>query len=110
MEIEIWNDNGDLERVAMKKSKYQSLSLDLLECYQQAEPPFERSKKTKNPEYFRLKKEGRFVGFKRVVTEFMPAGHSSWQLEPIEHNPEETQKLSEPAMGIGAMKRERITC
>lgn len=63
----------------------------------------------KNPEYFRLIKGGRFVGFKRIITEFLPAGRNIWQLDRIEHDPEETQKLSTPAVGIGAMKRARIT-
>ena len=63
----------------------------------------------RNPEYFRLNKGGRFVGFKRVVTEFLPAGRSMWQLERIEHDPEETERLSRPAVGINSMKRARIT-
>lgn len=63
----------------------------------------------KNPEYFRLMKDEKFVGFKRVVTEFLPASHTTWQLDPVEHDPEDTQKLSRPAMGIETLKRERIT-
>lgn len=62
----------------------------------------------KNPEYFRLIKNGRFAGFKRVVTEYLPASHSTWQLDEIEHDPEDTQKLSRPAMGIETLNRERI--
>lgn len=62
-----------------------------------------------NPEYFRLMKDGRFAGFKRVVTEYLPAGHSTWQLAQVEHNPSETQKLSRPALGIECLKRERIS-
>lgn len=65
--------------------------------------------KMKNPEYFRLLKNGQFVGFKRVVTEYLPASHSTWQLDMIEHDPKETQRLSKPAMGIESLKRERIT-
>lgn len=63
----------------------------------------------KNIVYFRLIKDEKFVGFKRVVTEFLPAGQKIWQLDPIEHNPEGTQKLSRPAMGIENLKREGIT-
>lgn len=62
----------------------------------------------KNPEYFRLFKNGRFVGFKRIVTEYLPAGHSTWQFDRLEHEPEETQKLSRPAAGIETMKRQKF--
>ena len=61
------------------------------------------------PEYFRLTKDGSFVGFKRVVTEYLPAGHSTWQLRRLDHDPAETQKLGKPALGIECMKRERIS-
>jgi len=63
----------------------------------------------RNPEYFRLVKNEGFVGFKRVITEYLPAGHSRWQLAPIDHDQEDTKKLSRPAMGIVSLKRERIT-
>ena len=63
----------------------------------------------KNPEYFRLMKNGLFVGFKRVITEFLPASHNVWQLDLLEHDPKDTQKLSSPAIGIETLKRERIT-
>ena len=59
-----------------------------------------------NPGYFRLVKNGRFVGFKRIITEFLPAGHSMWGLDELEHD--EAQKLSRPATGIATLKRERI--
>lgn len=62
----------------------------------------------KNPVYFRLIKDGHFVGFKRIVTEFLPASCTKWQLEPLEHDPEDSQILSKPAMGIVILKRERI--
>jgi len=63
----------------------------------------------KNPEYFRLVKDGRFVGFKRIVIEYLPASHTTWQLDQIEHDSEDTQKLSRPALGIETLKREGIT-
>ena len=75
----------------------------------QAKPLFGRTKNMKNIEYFRLIKDGCFVGFKRIVTEYLPPGHSSWQLAQVDHDPEETQKLSKPAMGIENLKRERIS-
>jgi len=63
----------------------------------------------KNPEYSRLMKDGRFMDFKRVVTEYLPASQTTWQLDQIDHNPDETQKLSQPAGGIENLKRESIT-
>lgn len=60
----------------------------------------------KNPEYFRLSKDGRFVGFKRIVTEYLAAGHSKWMINEIEND--EAQKLSRPATGIERLKRESI--
>jgi len=62
----------------------------------------------KNPEYFRLFKNDRFVGFKRVVTEFLPAAAARWQLDPMDHDEKETQRLSRPAMGIETLGREKI--
>ena len=62
-----------------------------------------------NPVYYRLMGEkGNFVGFKRIVTEYLTAGHSRWQLSEIPHDPVKTQKLSKPAMGTATMKREKI--
>lgn len=62
----------------------------------------------KNPVYFRLMLDGRFIGFKRIVTEYLPASHTRWQLAPLEHNPDEMQKLSTPAFGIQTLKREKL--
>lgn len=62
----------------------------------------------RNPEYFRLVKSGRFAGFKRIVTEYLPAGGSEWRLSRIDHDPEETVSLRGPATGIERLKRERI--
>lgn len=94
MEIEIENNDG---------------GLDLLANCWRVKLPFGRIKEMKNPEYYRLIKNESFVGFKRVVTEFLPAGHTRWQLDPIDYDAEDTKKLSRPAMGIVALKRERIT-
>lgn len=60
----------------------------------------------KNLEYFRLFKDEQFVGFKRIITEYLPAGHNAWQLDQVEHD--ETQRLSRPAIGIETLKRKRI--
>lgn len=63
-----------------------------------------------NPVYYRLIGEkGNFVGFKRIVTEYLPAAATRWQLDPFPHDSEATQKLSEPAMGTATLGREKIT-
>ena len=62
-----------------------------------------------NPEYYRLiGKDGNFVGFKRIVTEYLPAAATRWQLDPVTHDSEATQKLIKPAMGIATLGREKI--
>ena len=64
--------------------------------------------KMKNPVYYRLMKDRKFAGFKRIVTEYLPAGHSVWRLARVDHDPGETQKLSRAAMGIENLKSETI--
>jgi len=51
---------------------------------------------------------GSFAGFKRVVTEFLSPGSTRWQLEPLPHDADATQKLSRPAMGTATYPREKI--
>lgn len=63
----------------------------------------------KNPHYFRLKKDGKFAGFKRIVTEYLSPGCGKWQLNPIPHDEGETESLSKPAMGIDNLKRESLS-
>ena len=53
-------------------------------------------------------KDGRFVGFKRVVTEYLPAGGSKWGLDPLEFDPEANIKLCSAARGIENLSREKI--
>jgi len=63
-----------------------------------------------NPVYYRLiGKDGSFVGFKRIVTEYLPAAATRWQLDPVPHDSEATQKLIGPAMGTETLGREKIT-
>ena len=62
----------------------------------------------KNPVYYRLMLDSRFVGFKRIVTEYLPASHTTWQLAPLKYNPDETSQLSTPAFGIETLKREKL--
>lgn len=62
-----------------------------------------------NPVYYRLIGEkGNFVGFKRIVTEYLDAGANRWHFLEIPHDPERTQKLSKPAMGTATLGREKI--
>lgn len=91
-----------MESSRVKKSQYQVIAAErlALRC--------ERSRMN-NPVYYRLIKDGSFVGFKRIVTEYLSAGHNRWQLEPFPHDSEATQKLSSPATGIETLGREKIT-
>lgn len=54
-------------------------------------------------------KDGHFAGFKRIVTEYLPAAATRWQLESFPHDENATQKLNKPAMGIETLGREKIT-
>ncbi len=63
-----------------------------------------------NPEYFRLIDENEnFVGFKRIVTEYLPTAATRWQLDEFPHDPGKTVKLSMPAMGTATLGWEKIT-
>lgn len=109
-EREIEN-GGAMESTKIKKSQYQVVPAGRLEDYRKERlwGYLERSKMN-NPEYYRLiDKNGNFVGFKRIVTEYLPAAATRWQLDLLDHNPEETQKLSRPAMGIATLGREKIS-
>lgn len=58
----------------------------------------------KNPQYFRLMKDGHFVGFGRITCEFLKAGGSIWLRDAIEYDDREI--LSRPPMGVANTKRE----
>jgi len=92
-----------------KTSRYQVLTADRRESYRMERlwGYLERNK-MKNPEYYRLMKDENFAGFKRTVTEWLPPGATRWQLDSIPHDEEDTQKLSEPAMGTASLGREKI--
>ncbi|MBA7676119.1 hypothetical protein ES703_84360 [subsurface metagenome] len=62
----------------------------------------------KNPVYYRLFKNECFVGFKRVVIEYLPAAATRWQLDSFPHDENATQSLSQPAMGTATLGREKI--
>lgn len=53
-----------------------------------------------NPQYYRLMKNNKIVGFKRVTTEYLAVESTKWQLDPIDHNHFEEQKLSKHPKGI----------
>lgn len=99
-----------MESTGIKKSQYQVIAAERLARFERPRLALrcERNR-MKNPQYYRLTKDGRFVGFKRIVTEYLQASHTRWQLTPIPHDEDETQKLWKPAMGIGTLGRERIT-
>jgi len=59
--------------------------------------------RNRNPQYYQLIKDRHIIGFKRVVTEYLPAGANQWQLEPIGHD--ESYQLSVLPMGIEGLKR-----
>jgi hypothetical protein len=101
---------GAVESTEIKKSQYQVVPAGWLEDYRKERlwGYLERGKMS-NTVYYRLMKNGSFVGFKRFVTEYLPAAATRWQLDPLDHNPEETQKLSRPAMGIATLGREKIS-
>lgn len=77
--------------------------------YQVPETTQWSKRKMDNPVYYRLESEaGNFVGFKRIVTEYLPAAATKWQLDEFPHSPERTEKLSTPAMGTATFAREKI--
>jgi hypothetical protein len=63
--------------------------------------------KTENVDYYRLSANGRFVGFKRVVTEYLSAGGTVWRLSRIPHDVDKTVLLATPALGTESLSRER---
>lgn len=92
-----------------KTSRYQVIPADRLESYRKERlwGYLERNE-MKNPVYYRLMKDGHFVGFKRVITEYLPVTATRWQLDPVDHDEDATQILSRPAMGIATLGREKI--
>ncbi len=63
----------------------------------------------RNPKYYQLFNEKEcFVGIKRVTVDFLPAGANVWQLNEIEHDPDQSVNLSKPPLGIANLKRQKI--
>ena len=106
-EYEIEN-GGEMEGIS-KTSRYQVLTAERRERHRRNRlwGYLERSN-MKNPVYFRLYKNESFVGFKRVVTEYLPAAATRWQLDSFPHDENATQSLSKPAMGTATLGREKI--
>ena len=46
-----------------------------------------------------------FVGFQRIVVEYLSAGGDRWQLEPIPYDSELSTKISQPPVTIINMQR-----
>ncbi len=61
-------------------------------------------KTIRNPQYFRLMKDGHVVGFGRIVCEFLPADGGKWTCKEIPYD--EKISLSKPPIGIANIKRE----
>lgn len=99
-----------MDKTKTKMSRYQVIPAALLARYERPvlRLRWERSK-MKNTKCYRLFKNENFVGFKREVTEYLPAAASRWQLDPFPHDENDTQSLSKPAMGIATLGREKIT-
>ena len=61
-----------------------------------------------NCQYNRLTDDdGRFIGFSRVIVEFLPAGADKWQIEPIGKDLQ-VVRLTKPPMGIARLPRARL--
>ncbi len=60
----------------------------------------------KNPQYFRLYRDGEVVGFKRVITEYLPMGQNKWLLEQVQHC--EAMKLAVAPLGISTLNRPEV--
>ena len=58
--------------------------------------------------YYRLTKNRHFVGFSRIVIEYLSADGVEWQLNPVENDEDEKIKLSTPPLGIEGLKRKQM--
>ena len=105
-ELEI-DDGLEIESAKVKTSRYQVLTAVRLKSYRQW--GYLERNEMKNPVYYRMMKDGHFVGFKRIVTEYLPVAATRWQLDPMDHDENATQILSQPAMGIVTLGREKIS-
>jgi hypothetical protein len=100
---------GEMESSRIKVSQYQAIPAEVLEGHRKDRlwGYLERNKMN-SPVYYRLMKDGHFAGFKREVTEYLSPGSTRWQLDPVPHDSEENQKLSQPAMGTATLRRGKI--
>ena len=59
--------------------------------------------------YYRLVSDNNnFIGFKRVIIEYLPAGSNQWQFKPLNSNNLENIKIHQPPACISDTKRARI--
>ncbi len=49
--------------------------------------------------------EGHFVGFKRTIVEYLPAGGDRWQFESFDHDEKQSSRLSKPPANITGLRR-----
>ena len=60
-----------------------------------------------NPQYYRITNNDKFIGFMRIVTEYLPAGENVWSLAKPDHD--EKIKLGQKPVGIESLKRVKFT-
>ena len=59
--------------------------------------------------YILLKdKQGKFLGWKRIVEEYLSSGENIWRRKPLDYDPDLSITLSAPPLGIACYKREPI--
>jgi len=108
LEIEDGGEMGDKKGIS-RTSRYQVLTAERRNlCRKERLWGYLERSEMKNPVYYRLFKNDCFAGFKREVTEYLSPGSTRWQLDPVPHDSEETQKLSRPAMGTATLGRQKI--
>lgn len=70
----------------------------------------------KTAQYYRLMKNNHFVGFKRIrnypgrtIVEYLDAGDEIWRRMPLDHDPEDSPRLTKPPIGCEHLKTEKRT-
>ena len=63
----------------------------------------------KPEKYILLKdKQGKFIGWKRIVVEYLSSSEDIWRWTPLDYDPDLSVTLSTPPLGIACYKREPI--
>lgn len=61
------------------------------------------------PKYKRLyDNDGHWIGISRDLTEYLPLTSGKWTLEPIKCDPDRTEKIAVPPMGMASRPRQAI--